>query len=273
MSPVAMSPRQADIISEAARHFKVHILVRQTNRESLKYIGQQGFAPKRLDCKAKTADCDVLHPRLGSIGCAGLVVDPTVVGKDAFASAAKHASAMKEWTGFAATMLHPEVRSWEGQQSLTYIPGGKLYFVDLNPTSPRHGCVKFTSSGLISAGCYIHGDFDLYGIVPADDPSRNVAVHEKRLGQAHSRSPEFLDVQIYINRRIDAPMVLHGAQEAYAREHSDEALDVFHPDSKISSVNGAGEIARLYATRFEGRKLFTKGGKRQIVRGGFVTPA
>lgn len=130
-----------------------------------------------------------------------------------------------------------------------------------------------TSSSLLSAGKYIHGDFDLYGIVPAVDPSKNVAVSELRLGRHHSRSPEFFDVQNYINSRIGVPMVLHGAQESYGAEHSDEGIDLFCPDGKMIGAENAAEIGMLYEKQFKGRKLFTHDGPREVVRGMFMTPA
>lgn len=267
-----MTDDQASVFKAAARHFDVYILVRRTNPASLAYVGRAGFAPKRLDCKAKTADRDVHLPGRGRIQCAGLVVDPTVTGPGAFSAGGKFEKALKEWARFSAKQLTDELRSWEGQQRLTYVPRGGLYFVDLDPDSPRHGCVKFTSSSLISAAQHVHGDFDLYGIVPARDPATNVRVEERRLGYRHARSPEFLDVQIYVNRRLGVPMVLHGAQESYASTHEEDALDVFHPDGRVTAAEGASEIARLYSTLFEGRKLFTEGGAVRIVRGAFVSP-
>jgi hypothetical protein len=268
-----MKPNQAAVFRAAAKHFDVYILVRRTNLASLYYIGDPACVPKRLDCKAKTADLDYSHPRFGWKSVAGLVVDPTVAGPGAFKSEQKYRSALREWNcpdghkGFAETMLVPA-----GQKSLTYIPNGGFYFVDLDPASARTGCLKFTSSSLLTAGKYIHGDFDLYGIVPADDPSRNVAAAELHHGQKHVRSPEFFDVQMYVNSRIGAPMILHGAQESYGAEHTDEGIDIFYPNGTMLGAETAAEIARLYETLFKGRKQFTKGGVRQIYRGIFETP-
>jgi hypothetical protein len=267
-----MKPGQAAVFQAASRHFNVFILVRRTNLMSLKYVGDANCVPKRLDCKAKTADADYLHPKFGNKEVAGLVVDPTITGHGAFRSRRKYDSAIKEWSNFAARMLDPKVLSFEGQKALTYVPNGRFYFVDLNPSSPRYGCVKFTASSLLSAGKYIHGDFDLYGIIPAGDPARNVAVSEKRLDEKHSRSPELFDVQNYINSRLGVPMILHGAQESYGTEHSDEGIDIFCPDGRMFGAENAAEISRLYATEFKGRKLFTESGKHDMVPGLF-TPA
>ena len=262
--------RQA--FSAAAKWFNVYILVRRTNQMSLQYVGKNGFVPKRLDCKPKTADSDYVHPQYGPKQTAGLVVDPTTTGRGAFNSSRKYDSAMLEWRGFAATMLDPAVLALEGQKKLTYVPNGKFYFVDLNPTSARFGCVEFTSSSLLTAGKYIHGDYDLYGIVRADDPSRNIGVSETRLGQKHIRSPEFFDVQHYVNRMLGAPMVLHGSQEGYGAEHSDEGIDIFAPDGKMFGAENRAEISQLYLVTFKGRRLFTKGGPKDVAWGAYVTP-
>jgi hypothetical protein len=267
-----MRPEHAQAFREAARLYDVFILVRRTNRASLQHIGRPDCVPKRLDCKAKTADLDYLHPQHGPKRTAGLVVDPTITGGTAFLQPRKYQSALHEWTKFAQRMLHPAIRTLAGQRSVVYVPEGGQYFVDLDPASPRFGALKFTSSGLLKAGRYIHGDFDLYGIVPAKDPARNVAVQEQRLGQVHARSPEFFDVQTYVNRRIGVPMVLHGAQESFAPEHTDEGVDVFAPDGGFTAAENLAELTRLYETTFAGRRLFTRDGPRVVVRGRYMAP-
>ena len=283
----AMSDSQAAAFTEAARHFRVFILVRETNQASLAHAGTEYAMPKRLDCKAKTADSDYTSP-YGQKAVAGLVVDPTITGMGAF-SARKYPEAMAEWEGFARIYLREQVKTLAGQRSLTYIPDGGLYFVDLDPQSPRYGALKFSASSLMSAGKYVHGDFDLYGIVAADDPASNVRVAETMLedhaawrsrtaagGAAkpnHFRSPEFRDVQYFANRKLGIPMVLHGAQEGYKGQHTDESIDVFHPDGNVTRAIGATGIEELYRTLFKGRKLFTKDGPTEIVRGGYHRPA
>jgi hypothetical protein len=71
-------PQDVEAFRDAARQFKVHILVRRTNPASLRYIGRKGFIPKPVDCKPKTADYDVVLPDGLVTKCAGLVVDPTL---------------------------------------------------------------------------------------------------------------------------------------------------------------------------------------------------
>lgn len=265
-----MKPAHAEAFKNAAKLYGVYILVRRTNLRSLDHIGDPACVPKRLDCKAKTATHDFHHPRFGYKRTAGLVVDPTIITRAAFSSDARYADALREWAGFAREMIDPAVATLEGQKRLTWVPNGRFYFVDLNPDSERYGCVRFTISSVLAAGKYVHGDFDLYGIVRADNPAANTAVREVRLDQKHERSPEFFDVQHYVNRQIGVPMVLHGAHEAHASEHSNEGIDIFHPDGSVTGAENAVEIHRLYETEFKGRRLFTKGGAREI--GKFSTP-
>src|SRR5690606_32310510 len=81
-------------------------------------------------------------------------------------------------------------------------------------------------------------------------------VEEFRLHQGlrHSRSPEFFDVQHYLNSRLGVPMVLHGAQESYS-PHTDEAILMFWPDGvKVTEHIGLRAIEKLYEEEFEGRK-------------------
>jgi hypothetical protein len=276
MMPMASKPQMAEAHSQAfrdaAKRYKVYILVRRTNLKSLLLIRDPDCVAKRLDCKAKTAQNDYQHPKFGLKSVAGLVVDPTITGQAAFQGPNKYIAAIQEWGKFATVMLDPAILTMEGQRRLTYIPNGKFYFVDLDPASPRYSCVRFSSNSLMTAGKYIYGDFDLYGIVRADDPARNVAVSETRLNQPHSRSPEFFDVQHFVNRRIGVPMVLHGAQESYSDEHSDEGIDVFTPDGGFMGKESRADLIRLYETKFKGRRLFTKNGPREIVLGMFTVP-
>ena len=53
-----MRSQDKAVMLGAAKEFKSWILVRRTNRASLDYIGKPGYTPKRIDCKAKTADLD-----------------------------------------------------------------------------------------------------------------------------------------------------------------------------------------------------------------------
>lgn len=247
----------------AATFYNVFLLLRRTNVESKPYIGVVGYIPKRLDCKAKTADRNVFIPGIGERQTAGLVVNPTLPGfQNAFRTSAKAQSAQETWRQFAPLCYLPE-----SGRSLTYIPDGKFYTVQMDPNHKHFGCVQFASNSLISAGKYVHGDYDLYAIVPADPASGGapkgtavtIRVTETRHGQPHARGREFFDVQHYLNRKMGVAMVLHGDQEKYS-EHTDEPIDVFWPDNREpTALNTKAEIEQFYATHFQGRQPFHKG--------------
>jgi hypothetical protein len=250
-----MRPKDVIVFQDAAKHFNVYIAVRRTNTASLKYIGVAGYVPKRLDCKPKTADQDgIVEGQLREL--AGLVVDPTIVGEAAF-KPGKYKKAVTEWEKFSHTLLGPPMLDVDGRPAYTYIPPGKFYAVQLDNSHKHYGCLMFSASSLITAGRYIHGDYDLYAIVPASDKTSNVFVSETRLGQPHMRGKELFDVQHYINRRIGAPMILHGDQEKYS-DHTDEEIDVFFPDSRVFTCRDKAEIEALYKTEFQGRRTHFK---------------
>ena len=267
---------QVGVFQAAAKLYQVTLLVRRTNTASLRHIGKAYATPKRLDCKAKTADFDVApkatrlpDEKRGNL--AGLVVDPTLVGERAY-SDGKFARALQAWRQFTP-QLHPDMSTHEKQQRLTYVPGGGLYFVERNPEDPYFGCVKFSSASLISAGKCIHGDFDLYGIVDMQAPGQIVRVREQRLGQTHTRAPNFFDVQTYLNGRFGVAMVLHGSQETYAAGHEDDDLDVFFPDGRIDYAGpSARDIAVFYEREFPGRTLFRKNDPAQQIAGRYMSP-
>lgn len=222
-----MRPVDKPIFAAAARQFDVWILVRRTNPASLKYVGLPNFMPKRIDCKAKTADRDVGRYRL-----AGLVVDPTVQPQ-AF-SAGRMVSAEHCWRQFAA------------EQGLAAGPVRGSYAVDDDPQSPHCGCVTFE-------GRYIHGDYDLYDIVLAEHPRGNLAAVETLHGQPHRRGARVIPVMQYINNRIGVPMVQHGG-EAQFKGHSEQSIDVFGPHGEECTILNEYSVRGWYETTFRGRQ-------------------
>jgi hypothetical protein len=213
-----MRPEDKKIFAEAASNLKLWILVRRTNPESLKYIGKPGFTPKRIDCKAKTAD-------IGK--AAGLVVDAEV-HRLAF-KPAKTESAMKAWRDFKATQL-----------------GRGGYSVDRKQGSPFYGCVTFN-------GRYIHGDYDLYDIIIPGQEQRNLAAVEELFGQPHRRGPRLYQVMEFVNTRIGAPMLQHGGEAQYA-DHSEQAIDAFGPDGEQCTILNEFSVRGWYQERFKGRQ-------------------
>jgi hypothetical protein len=217
-----MRPQDKAVFAAAAASpgIKSWILVRRTNPKSLKYIGLAGFTPKRIDCKAKTADQGAL---------AGLVVSPEV-RPDAF-SDDKLEKVLGTWRDFRDGVLdkpHSE------------------YSVDTNGNSEYYGCVMLNYSR-------IHGDYDLYDVIDPLQAQRNLAAVETLLGQAHRRGPKFYAVQQFINSRIGVPMVQHGGEAQYT-DHSEQAVDAFGPDHEQCTILNEFSVRGWYRTRFHGRR-------------------
>src|ERR1700704_3995798 len=95
---LCMRPQDQLIFASAAADppLKLWILVRRTNPRSLPYIGRPGFTPKRIDCKAKTAED-------GKV--AGLIVDYEI-HKELFGEK-KRESAEHCWEAFQEVLHAP----------------------------------------------------------------------------------------------------------------------------------------------------------------------
>ncbi len=215
-----MRPQDKTSFLDAARQFKVWILLRRTNPASTQYIGKDGYTPKRIDCKAKTADSDISPYEL-----AGLVVDPTI-----------HPNAFKP------KKLQSAKDCWAGMQPLS----ASTYVVDTNTKSKHYGCLQFQ-------GSYIHGDYDLYDIIDITQAQRNLAVVETLLGQPHRRGPRVRTVQDFINSRIGSPMIQHGGEAQYA-DHSEQAIDAFGPNGEDVTILNEFSVRSWYHHKFGGRK-------------------
>jgi hypothetical protein len=215
-----MRPQDKAIILNAARQFQVWILVRRTNRASLEYVTRAGYTPKRIDCKAKTADADIRPYKL-----AGLVVDPTI-----------HPKALRPDKAAKARDC------WAAMKPLI----GTVYKLDTDIKSKHHGCLQLQ-------GSYIHGDYDLYDVIDVTQAYRNLAAVETLLGQPHRRGAKLLAVQEFINSRIGSPMIQHGGEGQYA-DHSEQAIDALGPDCEDVTILNEFSVRGWYENRFGGRK-------------------
>lgn len=268
----SMRPLDMKAFKEAAARFDCYILVRRSNPLSKQYIGKAGYTPKRIDAKFKTADKDFLHGGLQKrLRVGGLVVNPLMDAEFAKAFLPKKLPKAKQiWRKYhAAVVAERPSHTPDGQRNYAYIPAGKPYCVNSDPESEHYGCLLFAASTSVSGGQFIHGDYDLYGIVPAETPASNVLVQEKLLGQNHARGRKFKDVQYYVNRVMGVPMVQHGSQEKYS-EDLDDQVDVFYPNGDIKLFSGVKEIATLYQQEFGGRTMFTKDRALATVLGKYV---
>lgn len=135
-----------DVFKAAATGFNQIILVRQTNVESLCYIGEKNFYPKPIDCKAKTAKRNVaiafgsryIHSRT-----AGLVADPTLVGAKAFDD---YDDALHCWQDFLKDKTPSEIADKVYRRRGTNFG---CYAVDTDLASPFYGCLMISRSKTI----------------------------------------------------------------------------------------------------------------------------
>jgi len=148
------------IFSEVAQLYNCHILVRKTGIDSIYWIGRNGYTGKRGDMKAKTAKKNVDDYQL-----AGLVCSPEI-----------HPGAYKQegfekirqaWLACAALVTVPPkgtaIQDWD------LVECGTPYILQNNPRHKHYGCVAWVEGGLVTPR-YVHGDYDLYAIVPAGKP-------------------------------------------------------------------------------------------------------
>jgi len=230
-----MRPQDVEAFRAAAARFQVYILLRRTNEAFLRYVGRPGFVPKRIDCKAKTANRNFYHTRLGCLlEVGGLVVKPDLPEFEKAFLPDKYVKAMKEWKKF-----RPLVEELNDGG-----PAGRPYVVEINEWSTRYGCVKFLDGGA-GKGRYIHADYDLYAIFDRDDKigadffeGQTYLPLEREVGTLHGQDhfwgKHFEQVRDFINSRIGVPMIQHGGQEHFA--HTGDLLDVFCPDGSVKAL-------------------------------------
>lgn len=215
-----MREKDKIVFQEAATRFNYWILVRRTNRASLQYIGSPGYTPKPFACKAKTADFNS-----GTYQTAGLVVDPNI-HPNAFKSG-KSADVMKNWAA-AKTKELP-------------------FSMDMDKKSKHYGCLRYE-------GKYIHGDYDLYDIIDADQPQRNLGLVSESSGFQHIIGPYLDKIQQYINNKIGVPVIRHSGEMQYT-DHSEQAIDVFKPKGHTSfTILNQYSLRDWYRAEFKGRQ-------------------
>ena len=258
-------PRHVAIFERAARQFDVYVLLRKTGRHSLRWVGHPGYTSKRADMKCKTADA-WNHP------LAGLVCSPRI-----------HPAA------FSAGRIDKAAELWDKSQHLISIPRDRRtgfkdteqpkypspYLLQTNSAHARYGCIAWIEGGLVKPR-YVHGDYDLYAIVPRADPAVR-GMHDR----THSSGLTFSSLPLERNLKLSAPvadysgplqfalmnhldaeigypMVMHGEAENFEPAGEDESLLVFLPASRTGLshivLNGNAAIDQFYATELRGRR-------------------
>lgn len=260
-----MRPRDMQAFRSVALIQKVYIIVRQTNPQSVQFIGQADYMAKPIDCKPKTADFDA-DTEGHHVETAGLVVNPELPGfENVFKSTRKAEKARQEWKKFfyklhergePIGLCQPrngrEVRTWPGAR-----PG---WAVQMCRTSRHYGCLLYSTYPQGQNGKYVHGDYDLFGIAPAGDPTLVRRRNEELMGQPHSRGPNTKSVQFAVNAMSGMPLIKHGEQELFAG-FDEEALDVFCPDGSTRTLHTASQAMLFYSTELKGRQVFSGDGR------------
>ena len=188
----------------AAQKFNCHILIRETGRAALEWVGKQGFTGKRADMKAKTANRNVGKPAVAGLVCSPFL-RPEVFTSD------RLADAREMWLKSFHLITVPSNKAGfddNRQQKGCLTP----YLVQTNPSHKYYGCVALIEMGLLLPR-YVHGDYDLYAIVPAGkgiDPHTTI-MHDPTLESTlgSSMSPDKLGLQEKLNmqvRNFESPM-------------------------------------------------------------------
>ena len=276
--------QDVEAFRDAAQRFGCHLLVRRTNPASLQYIGRSGYVPKPIDCKPKTADQNVIQPSGQIVRCAGLVVDPTRPGFDKAFRGGKHGKALKAWREFAAKHGLGGADLYSGKAYLDgysigasgeavrfTVDRGGIWAIQPEPDHTHYGCLMFCPfqlsapfpsdaraaiAALVSrpTSVYVHGDYDLFAVVPADMPEVKSVKQAILFGVENSYGQRWREIAEYLNRRIGAPMVQHGAEDSSDMETGEEEhVDVFWAGGDVTEVAGRTAIERLYAVEFAGR--------------------
>lgn len=240
LEPFSFSQRGLGIRAEDAQAFSAvavmtecAILVRSTNPRSLRYIGVKGYVPKPIDCKAKTAKQDGTKGRCW-LDCAGLVVDPGLVGDLVFDG--KHAQARKEWAAFIGA--NRPCRLGNGVEIFRRADGKGFYAVDLadpDVAGSRHGCLlvsrqeapadfdtrsRHSRRWIERHMSYLHGDYDLFAILDQGDfdrdqgPRQSHVRSEQVMGTENRFTGRTHEIQQLLNSAIGCDMVQHGEQAA-----------------------------------------------------------
>jgi hypothetical protein len=254
-----MRSEDADSFRRVAMVQKVYIIVRQTNRQSIQWIGQSDYIAKPIDCKPKTADKDVVIDGR-HIETAGLVVNPELPGfGTVFENERKAAKAGKAWKDFIGKHPPAECRPRDGKEVRTWPGANPGWAVQMCKTSKHYGCLLYSTYPQGMNGKYVHGDYDLMGIAAASDPSSVRRRNEELSGQPHLRGPNSQSVQFSVNAMSGLPLIRHGEQELFA-DFDEEPLDVFFPDGKTRTLANAADAREFYKNELKGREVFTGAG-------------
>jgi len=233
----------------------VIILVRATNPKSVLKMDINGYQAKPVDCKPKTADLDVfIGNRL--VECAGLVGCPELLTLRAYKSD-KFEDVLQAWNDFKSQSLIKCLKS--GVKVYLRSDSAGFYAIDDDPSSKHYGCLllskqmppdDFDLSKRHSRNwkeknmAYIHGDYDLYGIIDLSanaklnpgEVHRLDVTNQKTLGQDNFVTDHSGKVMFDINLLLGTDMIKHGEQSAWKHKSDKEGIYIFYPDNSVYVV-------------------------------------
>jgi hypothetical protein len=223
------------VFLEAANRWKVWIVVRRSNPESEPYVGDPRYAPKPIDCKAKTAELDVDKGGM-KFKTAGLVTNPWI-HPEAFVGL-RLSRAREKWKAFESKCLHPPRR----------------YAVDMDRSHAHYGCVMME-------GRYLYSDYDLFDIIDSRDPFNKPKERGRYHGNVNFHSPHFKQVMQFVNSRIKRGgkpvwMIQHGEGVFVDPELDGGGGDVFGPLGESLPVSCDFGLRQWFQRQFGGTYQF-----------------
>jgi len=223
-------PAHLSAFIDAARAFNCHILVRETGVSSISWIGREGYTGKRADVKAKTAKKSV-----GAWQLAGLVCSPEI-HPGAFTDLG---DARKYWKQTSHLVTVPKDSA--GFDDRARVQVKTPYVLQNNPRHRHYGCIAWVEMGLVTPR-YVHGDYDLYAIVPAGqsyDPTTAGAT--RKVGMAGSRM------------NVGMPLKTLGATPPPERGHTLRGISAAQVQSAYAVDDFTGPLSFRVATFINNR--------------------
>ncbi len=91
------------------------------------------------------------------------------------------------------------------------------------------------------------GDYDMLGAIPMKSQGRNISVVPKDPVKGNWTGPDVEKAAKAVNKRLDQPRVLHGAQDQSKMGLSDDAAYAVYPDGKVVMMQGKADQEAFYA--------------------------
>lgn len=262
-------PNHLRIFIAAAQTFNCHILVRETGKASLNWVGKKGYTGKRADLKAKTANRNVGHHHVAGLVCSPFLLPQAFDGQ-------RLITARNKWR--ESSHLINVLKNVSGFDDEVQPRGCQTpYLLQTDPNHKHYACVALVEMGLLRPR-YVHGDYDLYAIIPAGqqfDPS-TMAARQSALGSTMApdslraqqlmrlsvpnfEGPLSFRVAAYINTRISetspdllgALMVNHGEQIGIGKEGH-----TFEPVLAVMPKPIDGEPGRILLTQEDHERFY-----------------